>query len=207
MTTCNDTLNWSDITPICELITELDFITDFELINNFGGFHRTLQQVWLSNRGRLLLRTPGPVPFGTCICFYVETILSWTSHAYGPFEFRTSLGISILHLTTFFDSFRKSRLSAPKICSCNFDSKLISNHHWYIGFQVVNESIFNASDLINSRYWEFEALFTRYVLTYMFQSRWQNIPCKLGKHTTYMLTDGIELVSIRSVWHICLRGI
>ena len=29
----NDTLNWSDITPICELITALDFITDFDLID------------------------------------------------------------------------------------------------------------------------------------------------------------------------------
>ena len=28
MTIYNDTLNRSDITPICELITELDFITD-----------------------------------------------------------------------------------------------------------------------------------------------------------------------------------
>ena len=48
------------------------------------------------NRGRLLLRTPGPVPFGTCICSNVETILSWTCYVYGPFEFRTSLGTSIL---------------------------------------------------------------------------------------------------------------
>ena len=32
MTMYNDTLNWSDITPICELITELDFIIDFDLI-------------------------------------------------------------------------------------------------------------------------------------------------------------------------------
>ena len=36
---------------------------------NFGGFHRTLQRVRLANRGRLLLRTPGPVQFGTCILF------------------------------------------------------------------------------------------------------------------------------------------
>ena len=28
--------------------------------------------------------------------FSVETILSWTCHIYGPFEFRTSLGASIL---------------------------------------------------------------------------------------------------------------
>ena len=34
----NDTLNWSDITPISELITELDFITDFDLINKFWRF-------------------------------------------------------------------------------------------------------------------------------------------------------------------------
>ena len=32
MTIFNDTLNGSDITPIFELITELDFITDFDLI-------------------------------------------------------------------------------------------------------------------------------------------------------------------------------
>ena len=34
-------------------------------------------------------------PFGTCICSNVETILFWTCHVYGPFEFRTSLGTSI----------------------------------------------------------------------------------------------------------------
>ena len=66
------------------------------LLQNFGGFHRTLQRVRLANRGRLLLRTPGPVPLGTCICSNVETILSWTCHVYGPLEFRTSLGTSIL---------------------------------------------------------------------------------------------------------------
>ena len=66
------------------------------LLPNFGGFNRTLQRVRLANRGRLLLRTPGPVPFGTCICSNVETILSWTCHVYGPFESRTSLGTSIL---------------------------------------------------------------------------------------------------------------
>ena len=38
MTIYNDTLNWSDITPICELITELDFITDFDFISKFWRF-------------------------------------------------------------------------------------------------------------------------------------------------------------------------
>ena len=98
MTIYNDTLNWSDITPICELLPNWTLIPILTLLPNFGGFHRTLQRVRLSNRGRLLLRTPGPVPFGTCICSNVETILSWTCHVYGPFEFRTSLGTSILPL-------------------------------------------------------------------------------------------------------------
>ena len=68
------------------------------LLPNFGGFGRTLQRVRLANIGHLLLRTPGPVPFGTCICSNVETILSWTCHVHGLFELWTSLGSSILLL-------------------------------------------------------------------------------------------------------------
>ena len=44
-----------------------------------GGFHRMLK---LANRGRLLLRTPGPVKFGTCICSNVETNFSWAGHVF-----------------------------------------------------------------------------------------------------------------------------
>ena len=38
MTIYNDTLNWSDITPICEFITELDFKTDFDLTTESWRF-------------------------------------------------------------------------------------------------------------------------------------------------------------------------
>ena len=79
------------------------------------GFHRTLQRVRLANRGRLLLRTSGPFPFGTCICSTVETILSWTCHVYGPFEFRTSLGTSILLLIE--ELFFHSKLKKSYSCS------------------------------------------------------------------------------------------
>ena len=48
-----------------------------------GSFHKTLQRVRLAKRGRLLLRTPCPVPFGTCICSNVETIFSWPCHVFG----------------------------------------------------------------------------------------------------------------------------
>ena len=47
-----------------------------------GGFHRTLQRVRVGNRGSLLLRKPGPVPFGTCICSNVETDFSWACHVF-----------------------------------------------------------------------------------------------------------------------------
>ena len=75
-TESNTSASYLDLLLPCELITELDFITALTLLPNFGGFHRTLQRVRLANRGRLLLRTPGPVPFGTCICSNIETILS-----------------------------------------------------------------------------------------------------------------------------------
>ena len=38
MTIYTDTLSWSDITLICELITDLDFITDFDLITKLWRF-------------------------------------------------------------------------------------------------------------------------------------------------------------------------
>ena len=97
MVICSDTLNWSDITPIFEPITELDLITNFDLITKFrevsiehcNGCGWPTEDAYSS--GHLVLSH-----FGTCICSNVETILSWTCHVYGPFQFRTSLGTSIL---------------------------------------------------------------------------------------------------------------
>ena len=54
---------------------------------------------WLEYyRGRLLLRTPAPFPYETCICCNNEAIFSWTCHVYGPFGFWASVGTSILLL-------------------------------------------------------------------------------------------------------------
>ena len=49
----------------------------FTLLPNFGGFHRTLQRVRLAKRGRLLLRTPGPVAFVLMLRpFFPELVMS-----------------------------------------------------------------------------------------------------------------------------------
>ena len=75
----------------------------------------------LANRGRLLLRTPGPVPFWTCICSNVETILSWTCHVYGPFESRTSLGTSILLRDTVLEKYSlRDFILLAKTKECTF---------------------------------------------------------------------------------------
>ena len=81
----SDTLYWWDISLNRDLVTELDLITIFDVITSFWEVSMGhLQRMRLANRGRLLLRTSGPVPFGTWICSNVETILFWTCHVYGP---------------------------------------------------------------------------------------------------------------------------
>ena len=93
----SDILHGSDISLSRDFVTELDLIAVFTSLPNSERLPiEDLQRVRLVNRGRFLLRTPGPVPFGTCICANVETIHSLACHAYGPFEFLISLGPSIV---------------------------------------------------------------------------------------------------------------
>ena len=69
----NDTLHWSDISLNRDLLNKLDIITVFGVITLLWGvsiWH--LQQLQLANRRRLLLRTPDPVLYGTCICSNFE---------------------------------------------------------------------------------------------------------------------------------------
>ena len=56
-----------------DLFTEVDLITNFDLITKFRQVSKEHMQ--LANRGRLLLQTPGPVPFGSCMCSNVEICL------------------------------------------------------------------------------------------------------------------------------------
>ena len=74
----SDILHWSDISRNRNLVNELDLITDFDInITRFKDvFIEHLHWMRLANRGRLLLRTPGPVPFRTFIYSNVDTIMS-----------------------------------------------------------------------------------------------------------------------------------
>ena len=119
MTMYNDTLNWSDITPICELITELDFITDFDLVTKFWRFPWNIAAGAASQQTTLTPPDTWSCPTLGLACVlmsrpispelvlspdfwisntprYFSFALSWTCHVYGLFEFRTSLGTSIL---------------------------------------------------------------------------------------------------------------
>ena len=92
-----DTLHLSDMSLNRDLVTELDLIAVFDVIAYFREVSTEyLQRVWQDNMEHLLLRTPGPVPFGTYICSNVETIIYWTCNVYGPFVFRTSRVTSLL---------------------------------------------------------------------------------------------------------------
>ena len=75
------------------VLTYIQWFEDiFELIK---GIFKWLEDI-LKNRGRLLIRIPGPVPFGTCICSYVETILSWTCQNFIPYTKKLMLAIECI---------------------------------------------------------------------------------------------------------------
>ena len=62
-----------------------------------GGFREYLYRMRLANRGRLLLRTPVPVTYWTCICSNVKTFFP-ERIMLSDFIFRTSLSTSFLLL-------------------------------------------------------------------------------------------------------------
>ena len=61
MTFCDLTI-YNDNPLLIRLYTELDLLPNFDL-----------RRVWHADRGRLLLRTPGPVPLGLAYVLLVET--------------------------------------------------------------------------------------------------------------------------------------
>ena len=154
---------------------------------NCGGFHRTLQRVRLANRGRLLLRTPGPVPFGTCICSYVETILSWTCHVYGPFEFRTSLGTSILPLT-YFSVLMLRPISPELVLSLDF---WVSNIPRYFCFCFQNMCI-----------WLPPARFVVFLTTLVVRLLVHDIFCSITP-SSKMDYNRKAFVKTRKEWNLC----
>ena len=83
----HDHIQWHPPLMNRDLITELDLISFWRHYLIPGGFHMTFVTGAASQQRtlHLLLRTPGPVPFGTCICSNVDTILSRTCHVLRTF--------------------------------------------------------------------------------------------------------------------------
>ena len=82
----SETLNCSGISLTRDFVTELDIITDVDLIIKFREASTAqFQMMQLASRGRLLIHSPCPVPFGTCICSDAETSFSWTCYVSGLF--------------------------------------------------------------------------------------------------------------------------
>ena len=114
----------SDFIPNRDLITELDILTNFVSIEH-------LQQVWHIDRGRSLLRTPGPVPFGTFICCTCwDHSFSWTC---GNLS-----GLCTSNIPWYFLDFVLSSFSififTSAICICNawpMSSFLKGDSLWY----------------------------------------------------------------------------
>ena len=95
ITTHSDTLNWSSITPILTLLLILTLLPNLTFYLIARGFHRTFATNEACQRGRVLLRTPGPVLHWDLQMFlYWEQCLLNLS-CFRIFEFRTSLGASV----------------------------------------------------------------------------------------------------------------
>ena len=69
----SDILYRLDIIPVCDIITGLNSIILNLTFHQILVSIEHLQRVWHAKRGRLLLRTPGPVPLGLVYVLLVET--------------------------------------------------------------------------------------------------------------------------------------
>ena len=69
----SDILYRLDIIPVCDIIIGLYIIILNPTFHQILVSIEHLQRLWHANRGRLLLRTPGPVPLGLAYVLLVET--------------------------------------------------------------------------------------------------------------------------------------
>ena len=77
----------SDFIPSHDFINELDLLPNFWVVSI-----EHLWRLWHADRWRLLLRTPCPVLFGTCIYFLLRPIVFRTCRIFSDYAIRISLG-------------------------------------------------------------------------------------------------------------------
>ena len=82
----SNTLHWSDFTPTCDPVTELDLITELDIFTHLRKLSKEhLLWVWHANRGRVLLRTSGANPLLDIHVFYC-----WNQPLLNLFVFRAA---------------------------------------------------------------------------------------------------------------------
>ena len=96
----SDILYRLDIIPVCDIITGLNIIIQNLTFYQIFVSVDHLQRVWHANRGRLLLRTPGPVPLWDLHVFLCRDQSLLNLSCLRTFEFRTPLGTSLLLCST-----------------------------------------------------------------------------------------------------------
>ena len=95
-------VKWHSMTSPYTMTTPYwsDFVPNSTFYRILIGFHRTLRRVWHADRGRLLLRTHGPVTLGLAYVLLVETNpFSELVVIFPDYALRISLGtFSIFHM-------------------------------------------------------------------------------------------------------------
>ena len=88
ITIYSETLHWWAITPMFDPFLIWTLLPNLTFYLIVCGFHRTFATGWHANRGRLLPRTPGPVPLWDLHVFFQSlTNLSWTCPVSGLLSF------------------------------------------------------------------------------------------------------------------------
>ena len=110
----SDTMYRLDIKPVCDIITELNILLNLTFYQILVSIEH-LQRVWHADSGRLLLRTPGPVPLGLAYVLLVETNpFPNLSLFYRTMLFEYTSVLSRFCLHKHFSSLRAHCFSLPK---------------------------------------------------------------------------------------------
>ena len=127
-----------------------------------GSFHRTFETGAASEQRALLLQTPGPVQFGICIWYNVESQRPFSPEffMFPDFEFRISLGAFIFPLPVF-------RATAEELYTCTRHRRIyLKLTFWIFSLNITLNIIFITT---NPYYFSLDGVLGVGLLGYIFQ--------------------------------------